>query len=59
MAENQRFPRFFLFLFILFYFILFLHISAFFVASFAHIWHTKSSCTSHFYMRNAIKHKTI
>ena len=40
MAENQRFLRFFVFLFILFYFVLYLHISAFFLDDFAHILHT-------------------
>lgn len=49
MAENQCFPRFFIFLFILFYFVLFLHISAFFVTSFAHILHTKSLANSFIY----------
>lgn len=49
MAENQRFPRFFVFLSILFYFILFLPISVFFAASFAHILHTKYLANSFIY----------
>jgi hypothetical protein len=41
MAENQRFPRFFISFSILFYFVLFLPISVFFLDDFAHILHTK------------------
>lgn len=53
MAENKRFPRFFVFLFILFYFILFLSPLSFFVATFAHILHTKYLANS-FIFRNFV-----